>query len=164
MGTVEVDLGNPNLYKPMEFKTLPKGKHTFEVANDLVVEPAASSGNNVIKVELVCQDEGEEKGSRCWDNFTLVTDASTEKGRKAKEINQARLVQFALACGVRTKEQIAAAEGIPLEEFKGTQCEAITKVESYKDPNDLDNDGNPKIKTRPKIVRYLFEVAEEAAV
>ncbi len=157
MSTVEIDLGNPDLFKPPEFKTIPKGKHLFEVVNELTVTKAKTSDNNVIKVELVCQDEDESKGLRVWDNFTLINNPQTDKQVKGKEINQARLCQFAVACGVLTQQQIEDGAGIPLETFKGSQCEAITKIETYKDPNDLDDDGNLKEKKRARIVRYLFE-------
>ncbi len=151
MGILEIDTGNPDLFKPFEFKTLPKGKHLFEVANDLIVEPASKSDNNVVKVELVCQDEDDNKGTRVFDTFTIITDTSTDKGRKAQAINQGRLSQFAVACGVKTQAEIREGSGIPLEEFKGKCCEAITKVVPYTDP------ATQESKTKGQIVKYLFE-------
>jgi len=151
MGLVEIDTSNEDLFKPYEFKVLPKGKHRFEVANDLVVEPAKSSDNNVIKVELRCQDEDENKGSVVFDTFVLIENPQTEKHRKSRQINQGRLAQFAVACGVRTKEEIESGKGIPLDEFKGKICDAITRIVPYKDPN------TGEAKQSAKIARYLFE-------
>ena len=164
MSLITIDVSSPeDLFKAPEFKLLPKGKHLFEVANELVVEKAKSSDNQVIQVEAVCQDEDENKGTHVWDCFVIITNPTSDKQRKAKSINQARLCQFAVACGVRTKEQIENGEGIPLDEFKGVQFEAITKIISQKDPNDLDSEGNPIEKQRAKISRYLFEDDSESS-
>jgi len=106
-------------------------------------------------------DEGKGTISLDWSGHnhhgTLINDPQTEKQVKSKNINQARLSQFAVACGVMTQEEIEAGSGIQLEDFKGSRCNAITKVESYSDVNDLDDDGNPTKKQRAKVVRYLFE-------
>ena len=155
MSLVEIDTGNPDLFKTFEFKVLMPGKHLFEVANDLIVEPAQSSENSVIKVEARCQDEDDGKGAVVWDNFTIIKDAKTEKEIKSKEINQGRLSQFAVACGVRTQQEIRDGKGIPLEGFKGKMFDAITKIEPYKDKNTQED------KTRTKIVRFLFEPETE---
>lgn len=162
MGLVEVDVGNPDLFKAYEARILPKGPHLFEVANDLIVEPAKSSDNNIINVELRCQDEDENKSTPVWDIFTLVTNAQGEKAIKSKAINEARLAQFAVACGVRTQAQIEAGEGIPLHEFKGCRCNAITKVEIKPDPTTLDEEGQPVQRKRARIVRYVFEEGKVA--
>jgi len=151
MGLVEIDTSNPDLFKPMEFKVPPKGKYLLEVGNDLVVEQSKSSDNHIVKAELRVQDDGEFKGSVIYDNFVIIADTSTEKGRTSKRINEARLCQFAVACGVRTQEEINEGKGIPLDEFKGKVCEAITKVVNYKDPN------TDETRTKAAIVRYLFE-------
>lgn len=151
MGLVEVDTGNPDLFKPYEFKVLPAGKHLLEVANDLVVAAAAPpSPNSVVKVELRCQDEDENKGTVVWENFTIIAAPQSEKERTSQKINQGRLAQFAVACGVKTQAEIEGGSGIPLEPFKGARCDAITRVESYKDPNTQES------KTRAKVGRYLF--------
>lgn len=154
MGTVEVDLGNPDLFKPYEFKVLPAGKHLLEVANELVVAAAAPpSENNVVKVELRCQDEDENKGTVVFENFTLISNPQSEKEITSQKINQGRLAQFTVACGVKTQAEIEAGSGIPLEEFKGKRCEAIIKIESYKDQKTQED------RQRAKVVRYLFEPA-----
>jgi len=157
MSLVEVDIGNPDLFKVMSFRTISAGKHLFEVENDVVVEPAKSSDNNVIKVTLVCQDEDENKGSKVWDNFTIVENPQTQKQLTSQKINQARLCQFAVACGITTQADIEAGGGVNLSLLKGSRCEAITKMEPYSDLNELDGDGKPVIKQRGKVVRYLFK-------
>ena len=152
MGTIEVDLGNPDLFKPFKFKAMPKGKHLFEVENDLEVTPSGNpeSENLVIKCVFVCQDEDENKGSKIWENFVLIVNPVTDGQIKAKKIHQANLCQFAVACGVLTQDEIESGAGIPLEEFKGKRFDAITKVENSKDEA-----GNDRQNT--KIARYLFE-------
>jgi len=156
MVLVNVDTSNKDLLKPYEPKLLPNGKHLFEVANDLVVSQAKPpSPNQIIKVELRCQDEDDNKGAVVFDNIVLIADDSTTSGKKAKEINEGRIAQFALACGVLTEEQIKAGEGLPLEQFVGRRGEAITKVESSKDAN------TQQIRQNSKISRYLFEIAKK---
>ncbi len=152
MGIVEIDTGNPELFKVVDFSPPPSGKHTLEVVNDLAVEPVKKAGsqNNKISVDLVVVDEGEGKGRHVWDNFVLITNPQTEKEQKARSINQARLCQFAVACGVKTQEDIEAGEGIPLEEFQGLTCEAITKIETSTDPN------TQETRKKAAISRYLF--------
>ena len=151
MGMIEIDTGNPDLFKPMEFKVCSKGKHLFEVANDLVVEPSKSSDNNLISAQLKCLDDGDDKGATVFDRFVLMADTTTEKGRKAQQINQGRLCQFAVACGILTQEEIKNGSGIPLDKFKGSTCEAITKVCLNTDPN------TDEQKQRAEIVKYIFE-------
>jgi len=153
MSTVEIDVGNEDLFTPYQPPILANGKHLFEVANDLCLEPSKSAGssNLVIKVELRCQDEGEDKGKPVYDHFVIISDATSEKSQKAKRINEGRLAQFSVACGVQTQEQIKAGEPIPLDQFAGRRCEAITKMESSTDP------ATQRVQQSSKISRYLFE-------
>ena len=159
MSTVKIDTTNEDLFKPYAPPILKNGKHLFEVANDLCVQPTDSpdSSNLVIKVELRCQDEDDDKGKPVYDNIVIIADATTEKGQKAKEINEARLAQFTVACGVLTQEQIKAGEDIPLERFKGQRCDAITKIETSTNPN------TGQQQQASKISRYLFEGEEETS-
>lgn len=156
MGLVQIDTGNPDLFEPPVFKQLTPGKHLFEVVNDLVVEATAKadSKNNIVKMEAVCQDEDENKGRKVWDNFLIVEDVTTEKGQMSRKINQAKLCQFTVACGVRTQENIKTNGDIPLDEFKGKRFEAITKQTSY-----INAAGEKKDKS--EIVRYLFDTTTE---
>lgn len=159
MGLVSVDTSNPDLLKPFEFKLLPNGKHSFEVANDLKVEDSKSSANKVIKVELRCNEEGEFKGTAVFDIFIIMVDPQGEKGLKAKKIQEGKMAQFALACGVTTKDELEETGEVPLELCKGCFVEAVigTKANSYKDPN------TDELITRDKntIVKYLFDAGDE---
>ncbi len=156
MSLVEIDTGSgDDLFAPPTFQQLTPGKHLFEVANDLVVEEVkkAESDNNVINLEAVCQDEDENKGRKVWDRVLIISDNTTEKGQIAQKINQAKLCQFTVACGVLTQDQIKSGSKIPLDEFKGKRFEAITKQGTYKDTSGAE-------KTKSEIVRYLFDTTE----
>jgi len=154
MSMINVDTTNEDLFKPYEFKLMPNGKHSFEVANDLELVPSQSSHNLVIKVELRCAEEGEFKGAVVFDNFTIVKDPQTDKQRASKKINESRLSQFAVACGVCSEKEINATGQIPLELFKGRVCDAIVGTASYTDPN------SQEARQKNKISRYLFAADE----
>ena len=154
MGIVTIDSNDEDLFKEYKPPILANGKHLFEVAKPLSIEPCGDKGNSRISIELRCQDEGEDKGKPVFENIIIIADSSTERGLKAKRINEARLAQFTVACGVLTQEQIRAGEDIPLEAFVGTRCYGITKVENSTDPN------TGKTKQSSKISRYIFEEKE----
>ncbi len=150
---IDVDVSNPDLFVAYELKILPPGKHLFEVGNNVEVVPCASpSENSKFVVEAICQDEDENKGTKVFDNFVLIKNPTTDGHQKAIKINQGRLCQLAVACGVRTKEDIMGGKGVSLEELKGCTFEAITKIVSY-----IDKQGQSKQKA--EIVKYLFEVS-----
>ena len=151
MGIVTVDTSNPeDLLKPPEFVPLSEGKHLLEVANDLKTESAKEGPNLVVKVELRCQDEGEDKGRVVFDNFVIMQVVETDKQRKAKEIHEKRLTQFAIACGVKTESDFRNGNGdIPLDDFKGKVCQAMTGIETSK--------WQGRTRQNAYIKRYLFE-------
>ncbi len=153
MGVLKIDVSNPDLFKTFDFKVMTPGKHLLEVANDLeIVSCKPPSENSIIKVELVCQDEDDNKGARAWENLVIINNPTTEKQVKAVKIQQSKLCQFAVACGVITKDEIEAGGNIELGLFKGTRCEAITRVETSTDAS-----GKSTGKQNTRIVRYLFE-------
>lgn len=155
MTSLSVDTSNEDLFKPYEPKLLPNGKHTFEVANNLAVTKAKPpSENSIIKIEARCVDNDDNKGAVVFENIVIIADASTEKGMKSKKINEGRLAQFTVACGVLTEEQIKAGESIPLDQFAEKQFEAISKQRSSTDPN------TGQTRLQNGISRYLFEPAK----
>ncbi len=129
---LKVDTSNPELFVEYKVKILTPGLHTFEVANELKVEKCKEpSVNQMINVEAVCQDEGEFKGSKVFDRILILTNPQTDGQHKSKAINEARLAQFTIACGVLTQDEIAAGEDIELENFRGCTFQATTEVGSY---------------------------------
>ena len=147
---IEVDVTNPDLFVPYEYKVLPPGKHLFEVGEDVVVGPcAAPSKNEKFTVVAVCQDEDENKGTKVFDNFVLIKNPTTEGQRTAIKINQSRLCQLVVACGILTQEDIMGGAQIDLTALRGCTFDAVTKVGSYK----KDNETIPKA----EIVKYLFQ-------
>lgn len=152
MTIVNIDSNQPDLLKPFEFKLLPKGTYLFEVANDLIVEQCASSQNQIIKVENVCLDEGEWKGTKVFENFIIMVEPTTEKQLKGKAINEAKLAQFAVATGVANANDLDALSSLDLDSFKGTTFKAMVGVASYQ------NQQTNETKQKNVITRYLFDV------
>jgi len=114
MPVVKVDKDNPDLLKQPEIKVLKSGRHLFEVVNQLKVVKTRDGQSNKVEVELVCQDDGDDKGAKVFDTISL---------RKTAEW---KLAQFAVACGVTTKEELEATGEIDLDLFKGESVEAMT--------------------------------------
>ena len=150
---VNVDTSDPDLTKPYEPKVVPAGKHVFVVANDVKVEPCKDSPNQIIKIELRCQDESEFKGTPVFDNIVLITIPVTDGRRKSVKIIQGRLAQASISLGIKTEADFAHGDGaIPLDQFKGMVCEAITKVVNNEYPV-----GSKNFTPQAEVVRYLFE-------
>ena len=144
-----------DLFAPPEFPVLSPGRHTFVVANDLKVETKEETGNGVIKVEARCQDEDENKGIPVFDNIVIINNPMKDKDFTAKSIHDKKLAQFTVACGVLTKEQVEAGEGINLAEFKDKMFLAVSGVETQKyQGRDV---------KRSCISRYLFEPDDTGA-
>ena len=142
MSLVKVNTANPKNFEKRDFTPMPKGQYVFEIANDLVVTKAKSSDNNIIKVELVCQDEGEYKGKMVFDNIALTKKA------------EFKLCHLVLAAGTQTKEDMQ--EGVDLDLLKGRRVEAdITVQPPRTDPStgDLYPESN-------KVQRYIFDPDE----
>jgi len=161
MGLIKITSDAPDdLFKPHEFPVLPAGKHLLIVANKLFVgdvkDPAST--NKIIALEARCQDEDANKGMVVFDNFLIVTDISTDKQKKTKEIHDAKLAQFVVSCGVLTQAQLKAGEEFDLDDFEGKVFNAVTKV-AMEDvyPPELDREGKPKKAQRAAIKQYLFE-------
>ena len=117
-----------------EFVPVEPGVYEVEVVNALRVEKAASSGNNVIKVELKILTEGEEEGKTIFENLAL-----TKK-------SYYRFYQFARACG-HSKEEIT--EGIDIANLQGVTLQVRTKQQTS------EYQGETRIK--PVVARYLYE-------
>lgn len=142
MSIVKVDGANPANFKPKEFKVIPKGKYLFEVTNDLVVTPAKTSGNMIVKVEMKCiddVDDGKYRGTTVFDNIVLTAKAEW------------KLVSLALACDSQ-KEADIKENGVDLALIKGRAFEAEIDVQ----PPSTGPDGT-KYREKNGIVRYLFE-------
>ncbi len=137
MSVVKVDSTNEGNFQAR--RILPKGRYPFEIANDLKVEQAQTSGNNIVKIELRCQAEDGAKGVPVFDNCVL-----TPKG-------EWKLCQLALSAGVQTAEEIKTT-GVDLELLKGKIVEAEIDVEPARQAPDgtMYNEKN-------KVSRYLFE-------
>ena len=141
MTILNVDTSNPELLTKKNFDPVPSGKYVCEVANDLAVEQSKSSANQIVKIELRIIDDGEFKGRKIFDN--LVIGATPE----SKSKTEWKIAQFAIACGVCTKDTI---NEIDLEAFKGCNCEVniSTKANTY----------NGETTQKNYVKEYLFEV------
>lgn len=154
MGILSVDTANPDLFKSPSYKVIPSGRYTFEVANDLTVEDCKNSENRIMKIELRCLDDGDAKGAVVFDNIVFMTDTSSEKAQKAMKINQARLCQFAVGCGIATQEEIEATGNIDTGTAKGRVCECLIGIRNSKNPNTGEDQQQNVVK------QYLFEPSE----
>jgi len=148
------------LFDPFEYPVLPPGKHLFVVANDLETKPASdpASTNLVIGVEARCQDEDGNKGMVVFDNIVIVTDDSTSKAKKTKEIHDKKPAQFVAACGVLTPEEIKNGVEFDLGDFKDKafQNKSKTAMEDVFPP-EIDAAGNKKKALKASIKQYLFD-------
>ena len=147
MSIITVDTSNPDLTKKREFTPIDAGIYTLEVKNDLTLEDSkANPENKIVKLELVVQDDGEFKGRNIFDNLVIMGVGATDKSKAGCE---QKIASFAMACGVLTKDQVEAGEGIDLDLFKGCVCQAQigVKVEEYQ--------GEERKKNVVKA--YLFE-------
>ncbi len=138
MAVVNIDATNPDNFQAR--KPLPAGKYVFEIANDLVVTQAKPpSVNKLIKVELRCADEGEQKGRVVFDNIVLTKKA------------EFKLCHLVLAADSQSKDDMA--NGIDLELLKGCMVEAEISLEPpRKDPitGQMYDESN-------RVKRYCFE-------
>ncbi len=151
MSTVNVDVSNPEIFKPSSFRLATPGQKVLEIANDLCLKPCkAPSENEMIEVELRILDDGPDKGIKVFDRIIIIKNATTEKQLKGQEINQQRLVHLTMAAAVKTKEELQADGSIPLEQFKGRAVKAYVGVGTYK------NQAGETVKQN-KISRYLFK-------
>lgn len=161
MGLIKIQTDDPeSLSKGPEFPLITPGKHLFVVANRPAVEATndPEKTNQVIKVELRCQDEDENKGRAIFDNFLIVTDTSTEKQQTTKRIHDAKLAQFVASTGLKTMDQIKAGEEFDVAETEGKSLNAVTGnplEEVY--PKELDEHGKAIKKPRSRVKQYLFE-------
>jgi len=148
------------LFDPFEYPVLPPGKHLFIVANALETKPASdpASTNLVIGIEARCQDEDGNKGMVVFDNIVIVTDDSTSKAKKTKEIHDKKLAQFVAACGVLTPDEIKSGTEFDLADFKDKPFQAESKTAMEKVyPPELDAAGNEKKALKASIKQYLFD-------
>ncbi len=145
MSVVKIDSNNAENFEKKDFTPIPKGEYVFEIANDLVVEKAKSSDNMIVKVELACQDEGEFKGKKVFDNIVLTKKA------------EFKLCHLALAAGTQTKEEMV--EGVDLELFKGRLVRAEISVQAPR----TDTVTGEVYRENNIVVRYCFD-AEAVSV
>ena len=130
---LKVDITNPDLFKEYKVKVLTPGLHTFEVGNDVVVTKCKEpSVNSMINLEAICQDEDEFKGSKVFDRILILANPQTDGQLKSKAINEARLVQLMMSCGIMTQEEVEAGADIELELLKGCTFQATTTVGTSK--------------------------------
>lgn len=148
---IKVDTSNPDLLKKRVFKVVSPDTYTFEVANDLKVEPAKSSQNQIVKIQLRVLDDGEFKGEGVFDTLVISADPETRKKCEWKT------AQFAVACGVCQPEDINNIGEIDLSEFKGRACRATTGVKTTTNPTTQEE------QQRAYVKQYLFETEEAAS-
>jgi len=87
MGLIGITTDDPeSLSEKRSFPLITPGKHLFVVANSPEIGPvaAADSTNQIVKIDAVCQDEGEDKGRHVFDNFIFVTDLSTRRSSRQR--------------------------------------------------------------------------------
>ena len=161
MGLINITTDDPeSLSEKTSFPLITPGKHLFVVGNKPVIEAVndPDSTNQIVKIEGVCQDEDENKGWRVFDNFLIVTDASTDKQKTTKKIHDAKLAQFIASTGLKTMDEIKAGEGFDVSETEGKHFNALINnplEEVY--PPELDENGNKKKAPRTRVKQYLFE-------
>ncbi len=147
MSLLNIDTSQPDLLKVRTFDPVPNAKYICEVENDLVIEDTKAPDNNnqVVSIILRILDDGEYKGRKIFDNLTI---GDTPEARKKSDW---KIAQFAVACGVCTKETLSE---IDLEAFKGSTVEVLvgTKTSTY--------EGETKKKNVVK--QYLFEGQDDA--
>jgi len=153
METLKVDTSNPDLFKPPEFTPLTPGIHLFVVTSMTDPEPSKTEGssNLVIKMEARCQDEdSQDKGRAIFENFVLVENPTNPKEVTTQKINEQKMVQFCLACGLTTKSQIEETGVIPnLQNSVGNYFKASTGVRVNKYMGEE--------RRQAYIKKYLFE-------
>jgi hypothetical protein len=154
MESIKVDVSNPDLFKPPEFKVLPPGIHLFAVSELTGPAPAKEGPNLVIKCDFRCQDEDDNKGLAVFENLVIVTETPNAKAVTARDLNQRRMVQLCLACGVTTQQQIEETGELPIMQCAGQFFKAQTGVRTKKYQGED--------QTKAYIKKYL--VAEEAPV
>ena len=174
MSLIEITPDDPKeLLAPTEFPVIPPGTHVFVVANNLAITDTSptdgSTPKQMISIEARCQDEDENKGMVVFDNILIISKsmidnepdpAKAEKLAKAKAIHDKKLTQFALACGVVTKEEVETS-GLKIEsldDFNQRTFKAVTAVRMENVyPPEFDANGNALKRKRASIKRYLFE-------
>ena len=72
-----------------------------------------------------------------------------EKAAKGRKINQQNMTTFCLACGVTTKEEVAATGELPLMKCKDAFFKADTGI-------DVQSKGDYKGRKQAHIKKYLF--------
>ena len=151
--TIKVDVGNEDLFKPPEFPTITPGIHAFAVASIGDWEPSKTDGstNLVLQVDLRCQDDEveENNGLACFENFVLVTEVTDQKSATTKKMNEQRMAQFCLSCGVTTQQQILETGELPIKACEGQFLKAQTGIKI----NEYQGEKTPKT----YVKKYLFE-------
>lgn len=156
MEAIKVDVSNPNLCKPPEFPVLFPGIHLFAAAKIGEPEPAKEGPNLVISCEFRCQDEDKNKGLVVFERFILIDPSNqTEKAAKGRKINQQSMTTFCLACGVTTKEEVAATGELPLMKCRDAFFKAETGVQN--------NTYQGQTRKQSFIKKYLFEENTESS-
>ena len=90
IGLIKITTDNPEeLFERPKMPLITPGKHLFVVAK--LTMSIAASGNKVLKLEARCQDEDQNKGLPCFDNFVLIENPQTEDDKTTKRIHDSRL-------------------------------------------------------------------------
>jgi len=134
-----VDTSNPDNFRAK--KLIDKGQYCFQIENDVVVEQAKSSSNQVVNIEARCTDDGKFKGSKIYATHALTAKAEW------------MLCHLVLSCGTQTEEEITA-NGIDLSLLKGSIFEAEIGISDPKE----DPVTGQKYKPKNTIEKYLFEL------
>lgn len=140
MAVVKVDASNEKNFQ--QRRIMPKGRFLFEVANDLKVEKAKTSSNNVVNVVLKCVDDisdGKHRAATVFDTIALTTKAEW------------KLVHLALAAGAQTKDEIKTT-GVDLSLIKGRVMEVNIDVQPPQEAAD-----GTKYSEKNIVKQYMFE-------
>ena len=72
MSTVSVDVSDPKIFEPSQFRLAAVGEKVMEIANDLKLEPCNEpSVNSKIEVEFRIIDDGVDKGIKVFDRIIV---------------------------------------------------------------------------------------------
>ena len=136
MSIVKIDASNTGNFQAR--KILPKGRYSFEIANDLVVAKAKNSANNKVDVELRCTTEGDCRGAVVYDVIAI-----TQK-------TEWKLCHLVMAAGTQSEEDVKM-NGVDLSLLKGATVEADIDVEGPSKGAD-----GKQYNEKNRVARYVF--------
>ncbi len=157
MAIVDLDLTiGDDTFEPRSFDPAPPGVYVCSVTGKdgkypLEITQGKDSSSIFIPTELRIESnadgsETKEKGKRIFENIVLK-----KKDGSPNDGGQKQLVQFALACGVITEEQVRNKQGIDLNAFgPETRLRVDVNVKNEKDQH-----GNEQLRNHVK--NYLWK-------